>query len=446
MKKIISLIIAVVVVLTFFTLPANAQLNIPEYIRVGLFYNTTAKNTLAISGENVQVVCDGVEPIYANQLSVSINEQGFCVNDVLYQTSTLEFVADNEIINIDSKPYRGYVRLISNGLSFNVINVVKLEEYLYGVLPLEMATGWPIEALKAQAVCARTYAAKDVGRFKQYGFDVTDTTLSQVYGGMKVEKKDTTRAVDETKGLIATYEGQIAETYYFSTSNGTTLDVKDVWGSDKYPYLVPVDDSLQANVKPDLGAWKVEYTKNELTELFEKKGLNLGTILDVTADEYNQQGAVMKLTFRGTNGTKSYTKGKTRDILNLRSQTYVLTKLTSGGEEKELKVLTGKGNSVTKLNLNVISKEGMTTVSDKVNVISKDKIEIYENSQGDFTGIRLNGTGYGHGIGMSQNGAKAMALEGYTFEEIIKHYYTGVELTNVSAEVAEDETVETVGF
>ena len=442
MKKIISVILAIVVLVTMLVTVAKAQLNIPEYIRVGLFYNTTAKTVVAISGENVAVTCEGAEPVYGTDFSISITEQGFYVNYVLYQTNILEFKAENEIINIDSKPYRGYVRLISNGNSFNVINVVKLEEYLYGVLPLEMATGWPMEALKAQAVCARTYAAKDVGRFEQYGFDVTDTTLSQVYGGMKVEKEDTTRAVDETRGLIATYNGKIAETYYFATSSGTTLDVKDVWGSNNYPYLVPVDDSLQVNIMPDYGAWKVEYTKDELTELFEKKGAGIGVVLDVTVDEYNQQNAVMKLTFKGSEGTKSYTKGKTRDILNLKSQTYTLTKLTTGGEDKELNVLSVKGNSTIKLNMNVISKDGQAVVSNKLNVLSKDKIECFEKTEGDFTGIRLNGTGNGHGIGMSQNGAKAMAKEGYTFEEIIKHYYTGVELTNVAAEVTDDETME----
>lgn len=441
MKKFISMIISITMLMSMLVV-AKAQLNIPEYIRVGLFYNTTAKTAITLTGDNIMLNCEGVEPICGADFSIGITEQGFYVNDVLYQADKLEFVTDNEIINIDSKPYRGYVRLISNGTTFNVINVVKLEEYLYGVLPLEMATGWPVEALKAQAVCARTYAAKDVGRFEQYGFDVTDTTLSQVYGGMKVEKEDTTRAVDETRGLIATYNGKIAETYYFATSSGTTLDVKDVWGSENYPYLVPVDDSLQANIMPDSGAWKVEYTKNELTELFEKKGAGIGIVLDVTVDEYNQQGAVMKLTFKGADGTKSYTKGKTRDILNLKSQTYTLTKLTTGGEDKELTVLSGKGNSNIKLNMNVLSKDGQTVVSNKLNVLSKDKIECFEKTDGDFTGIRLNGTGNGHGIGMSQNGAKAMAKAGYTFDEIIKHYYTGVELTNVAAEVTEDEAME----
>lgn len=442
MKKITGIILAVLMIVMMIATPASAQLNIPQYIRVGLFYNTTAKTAITLSGENVGLQCEGVEPLYASAFSVSVSEGGFYVNDVLYQAETLEFVPDNGIITVDSKPYRGYIRLVSNGNSFSVINVVNLEEYLYGVLPLEMATGWPIEALKAQAVCARTYAAKDVGRFEQYGFDVTDNTLSQMYGGVNVEKEDTTRAVDETKGLIATYNGNIAETYYFATSSGTTLDVKDVWGSDKYPYLVPVDDSLQSEVIPDNGKWKVEYTKNELTELFESKGVDIGIVLDVSVDEYNQQGAVMKLTFSGADGSKTYTKGKTRDILNLRSQTYTLTKLTTGGESKILSVLTGKGNTSTTLNINVLSKEGQTAVADKVNVLSKDTVECYENKTGDFTGIRLEGTGYGHGIGMSQNGAKAMAKAGHTFDEIIKHYYTGVELTSVAAEETENEELE----
>lgn len=442
MKKITVIILTFAMLITMLCMPANAQLNIPEYIRVGLFYNTTAKTALVLSGENIEIKCEGTEPVFGSDFSVSISEQGFCVNDMLYQTNILEFISENEVINIDSKPYRGFVRLVLCEKGFNVINVVKLEEYLYGVLPLEMATGWPVEALKTQAICARTYAAKDVGRFEQYGFDVTDNTLSQVYGGMSVEKEDTTNAVNETKGLIVTYNGKIAETYYFATSSGTTLDVKDVWGSDKYPYLVSVDDSLQANVIKGNGPWEVEYTKEELTELFAKKGVEIGIVLDVTIDEYNQQGAVMQLTFRGADGTKTYTKGKTRDILNLKSQIYTLTKLTSGGKEKELKVLSAKGSETVKLNMNIVSKDGQSILADKVNVISKDKIECYENETGDFVGVRINGVGNGHGIGMSQNGAKALALAGYTCEEIIKHYYTGVELTNVFAEVTENEELE----
>ncbi len=446
MKKYICIILTALVLISMFNLTAVAQLNIPEYIRVGLFYNTTAKTALTISGENVTVNCDGAEPVTNATFSIGIGDNGLLVNDVLYQTNSIEFVPENNIISVDGKQYRGYIRLLLTDKGINVINVVKLEEYLYGVLPLEMSTGWPIEALKAQAVCARTYAAKDIGRFEQYGFDVTDTTLSQVYGGIGVEKPDCTMAVDETKGMIATYGGKIAETYYFATSNGTTLDVKDVWGGTNYPYLVPVDDSMQSNVIKDNGKWKVKFTKSELTELFKNKGLEIGDVLDVTADEYNNQGAVMKLTVVGADGRKSYTKGKTRDILALRSQTYTITKLTSGGQEKELSVLTSNGSTKTKLGFCVATSSGTQNISNKVNVLSNDKIEFYENTNGEFEGIEINGTGYGHGIGMSQNGAKALALSGYTFDNIIKHYYTGIELTNISVEETENETVETVGF
>ena len=446
MKKFICVILTALMLLSMLNVTAVAQLNIPEYIRVGLFYNSTAKTALTVSGENVSVNCEGVEPVISSTFSIGIGDYGFLINDTLYQTTTVEFIGENDVISVDGKPYRGYIRLLLTDKGINVINVVKLEEYLYGVLPLEMSTGWPVEALKAQAVCARTYAAKDIGRFEQYGFDVTDTTLSQVYGGIKVEKSDCTQAVDETRGMIATYNGKIAETYYFATSNGTTLDVKDVWGGTNYPYLVPVDDSLQSNVIKDNGKWSVKFTKSELTDIFKNKGVEIGEVIDVTADEYNEQGAVMKLTIKGADGSKTYTKGKTRDILALRSQTYSISKLTSGGTEKELSVLTADGKTKSRLGFSVTSANGIQTIANKVNVLSSDKIELYENTDGEFEGIEINGTGYGHGIGMSQNGAKALALDGYTFDNIIKHYYTGIELTNISLEETNDETVETVGL
>ena len=194
MKKFICVILTTVILISTLNITVGAQLNIPEYIRVGLFYNTTAKTALTLSGENVAVNCEGVEPVYNSSFTIGIGNYGILVNDILYQTNTVEFVSENNIISVDGKPYRGFIRLLLTDKGINVINVVKLEEYLYGVLPLEMSTGWPTEALKAQAVCARTYAAKDIGRFEEYGFDVTDTTLSQVYGGISVEKEDTTKA------------------------------------------------------------------------------------------------------------------------------------------------------------------------------------------------------------------------------------------------------------
>ena len=434
MKRLICLFIVVIMITFSISFSAMAQFDIPEYIRVGLFYNTTAKQALTISGENVCLKGDSFDSVTDNSYTIGIGESGFLINNVLYQVNNVEFFTENNIINVDGKPYRGYIRLLLTDKGINVINCVKLEEYLYGVVPLEMSTGWPVEALKAQAVCARTYAATQLGKFEKYGFDVTDNTLSQVYGGINAEKEDCTKAVDETRGMVATYNGNIAEVFYFATSNGTTLDVKDVWGSTTYPYLVPVDDSLQSSVIKDNGKWTVNYTKDELTDLFNKKGLDLGDIVDVNVDEYNKQGAVMKLTVKGTNESKSYTLGKTRDILSLRSQTYSINKITDKGSNIKLSVLTAAGLESSEIKMNVISADGINSVDKKVNVLSKDGTQVFESQDGEFTGIQITGYGYGHGIGMSQNGAKAFANAGYTYKQIIEHYFTGVEVKCVLQE------------
>ena len=435
MKKIIAMLVVISLIMSFVSVNTYAQINIPEYIRVGLFYGSTAKQNVSLSADNVVVYCEGVPYATVPAVNVTIAPDGFLVNDVLYQAKVLEFVPVSGIINVNSKPYRGYVKLILTAEGITVINIAKLEEYLRGVLPLEMATGWPIEALKAQALCARTYAVSDIGRFEQYGFDVTDTTLSQVYGGVNVEKADCTRAVEETAGMVVTYNGKLAETYYFSTSSGVTLDVKDVWTS-AIPYLVPVDDSLQSNVIKDNGAWKVTYSKQELEELLIKKGVDLGEINSVTVDEYNAQGAVMKLTFKGTKGSKTYTKGKTRDILSLRSQVYTINTLSKTPTSLvTMSIIDKEGVENVSSSLNVLSSQGLMPLGGVFSIMGNNEVvNTPENTPQIFDGIEINGTGYGHGIGMSQNGAKALARAGYTAYQIITHYYTGVQVTGVNQE------------
>lgn len=430
MSKLKKILACLCVLCSLVHIDVSADIIYPETVRVGLFYNNTALSAVNISSESLFLKGEGFEDIEGTSFNVGIGDGGFNINDTLYQLGKVEFHPNTGHIKVNSKPYRGYIRLLLTDKGINVINVVNTEEYLYGVVPLEMSTGWPIEALKAQALCARNYAISSIGRFEQYGFDLTDTTLSQVYGGVNVEKPDCTQAVEETRGMLVSYNGKLAETFYFSTSSGETLDVKDVWGSTNYPYLVSVDDSLQVNVKKDHGAWKATFTKSELTDIFNKKGLELGEIQDVTIDEYNEQNAVMKITFVGANGSKSYTKGSTRDVLSLRSQVYTMTKNTSGGESKEVTIKSSKGETKTKLAFNVASSKGVTAISDKVSVVTANGTSFIENVDGEFNGITLNGTGYGHGIGMSQNGAKALANAGYSFEQIIKHYFTGVEIYN----------------
>ena len=142
-------------------------------------------------------------------------------------------------LTVGDKGYRGDLRVAKAGAKLQLVNVVGLEAYLLGVVPGEMPKDWPLEALKAQAVAARTYAVAHLVKAK--GFDLYSDWRSQVYYGVASEGSGPTRAVTETKGEIVTYEGAPAQTFYFSSSGGRTISSLDVFGTD-IPYLQAVDD------------------------------------------------------------------------------------------------------------------------------------------------------------------------------------------------------------
>ena len=425
MKHVLKILIMCIILLCF-AIAAKAEIVVPDIVRIGLFYNSTALSEVTLSGTAELTCITSQEEMRNSEFVVSATETGFKIGEFEETLTQLDFYPTNGYISVNNKPYRGFIRLTNRNGKITVINVVKLEDYLYGVVPLEMSTGWPVEALKSQAICARTYSASSIGRFESYGFDMTDTTLSQVYGGVNVEKSDCTQAVDETRGMIVSFDGKIASTFYFATSHGQTLNVKDVWGSSGYPYLVSVDDSLQDNVIPDKGAWKVTYTRGELNNLLARKGLNIGEITDIKT-ELNEQGAVLKLILTGTEGEKVYQRESARNFFGLRSQVYTIEKHSSGNAS--MSVLSANGTETTPGNTAVISASGITNLSD-MKVLTANGIE-FKDSSNTFDSITINGLGYGHGIGMSQNGAKAMAKAGYTYEQIITHYFTGVEITQI---------------
>ena len=152
----------------------------------------------------------------------------------------LVFLAGSERLTLKGRAYRGELRVVVDKGRLRAINTLGLEAYLYGVVPSEMPHYWPAEALKAQAVAARSYA---LATRKNGDFDVYSDVRSQVYRGIPEEEIPTNRAIDETAGLVVTYQGQVAYTYFFSTSGGRTATVTDVWPTSRpMPYLVSVSD------------------------------------------------------------------------------------------------------------------------------------------------------------------------------------------------------------
>ncbi|NIP83477.1 MAG: SpoIID/LytB domain-containing protein, partial [Gemmatimonadetes bacterium] len=158
-------------------------------------------------------------------------------------------------VRIDDTTYRGaaLVRPAAEGVT--AVNLVELETYLLGVVPREIGGGRPpeeLEAVKAQAIAARTYAVRQLGRRDALGFDYYGSVLDQVYGGMDAEDETTTRAVRETRGEVVVHDGEPIEAYYHSTCGGRTAALEEVWGGEPRPYLRSVSDR-----RPD-GGWYCE--------------------------------------------------------------------------------------------------------------------------------------------------------------------------------------------
>jgi stage II sporulation protein D len=153
----------------------------------------------------------------------------------------LTFSAGSEPLSLGGRAYRGQFEVAAAAGKLQVVNAVGLAQYLYGVVPSEVPDDWPAEALKVQAVIARSYALANLQ--KGGGFDLFSDTRSQVYRGIAAEVDATTAAVDATAGQVVLYNGKVAQTYYFSTSGGRTAAIQDVWpGSAPVPYLVSVPD------------------------------------------------------------------------------------------------------------------------------------------------------------------------------------------------------------
>ncbi len=205
--------------------------------------------------------------------------------------------------------YRGSIQVDVTGGKLRAINFVGLEQYLYGVVPSEMPFTWQPEALKAQAVVARSYA---LAVRKTGVFDLYPDTRSQVYLGFDHEKPSTNAAVDATAGKVVLYNGQVAKTYFFSTSGGRTASSQDIWGT-AVPYLVSVPDPYDS-ISPYHDWGPIAFTGAKLGRVLHAPG----RLVDIQP-ELNSSGRVSSLTAVGTKGSVAVAAGDLRRRLGLRS-------------------------------------------------------------------------------------------------------------------------------
>lgn len=341
--------------------------------------------------------------------------------------------------------YGGFEYQRTTGGNINVINVVHIEDYVKCVIAAEMSNNWPLEALKAQTVCARTYAAQQ-SRHSSAGFDVCSTTDCQAYQGTSRCNEYSDAAADETRGVYIYYDGKlISNAVYYSCNGGASEDCKNVWGSD-IPYLKGKIDPYEASVSwrfPPYN-WSFNVTAKELTAILKAKNVDIGTVTNVYVSQFSEVGNVIELTFEGTKGTHTATKERCRTLLNgvlddvsIRSMRYNIlngdteTYYVNNAETSVVGVggsfVIGADGEVRRHNQG--ARDTYILTADGLELLKKEEAETSEQV---FT---FTGSGWGHNVGMSQWGAFAMAEQGFTYRDILNFYYTGITLSEETSEV-----------
>lgn len=339
--------------------------------------------------------------------------------------------AGNAVLKLGTRSYRGRIEIGCYGKnSVTAVNIINVEAYLYGVVPCEMQAGYEMEALKAQAVCARSYALMKTGYRADSNINrayyLEDTTSSQVYRGYTAETARTTKAVQETSGVAVYLGDKMVSTYYFSTSGGSTESIAEVWGM-KLDYLQTVPDLQET--EPEKAPWMVSLTAGQIAEKLAAFDLGVGTVQTVSAQVYTMSGRIYSMKIKGSRGSTNLQTGTIREVLGLYS---TKVKVVEKGDTPDRVVIQGAAASNTAEIHNCYTIQGdgaVTAASDDLNqyiVISADNLTNFPvHAPADSNMWYFYGLGYGHGVGMSQSGANGLAKEGYSYQEIISYYFHG---------------------
>lgn len=359
--------------------------------------------------------------------------------------------------------YGGFRYERIGGSDLTVVNIVDLETYIKGVVPYEMSSSWPLEALKVQAVCARSYAYINIhsGKHTSYHFDVCNTTDCQAYYGAGTNSSSyqaterTDQAVDETAGEYAWYDGQVIEAFYSSSHGGASESVYNVWGTslEQYPYLCGVEDPYEADMasKNSYSSWTVSYTSSELAQRLENYGYDASSGIESLTLTYSDLGNVIqvRVNYRG-GGSDTIRPSSMRSVFGISSIRFTVngqaassgsgTTSSSGGgltangstsldSQGTYTVISGSG-SLSQAGLDglyAISGSGSITPAEDAASGGGSGTDTPTGTQVTVSGssYSFQGSGNGHQLGLSQYGAWAMAERGFTYEEIIEFYYPG---------------------
>ena len=294
--------------------------------------------------------------------------------------------------------YRGKLEFRSGEGGLLVINRLSLEEYLYSVLPSEMPAYWPMEALKAQAVAARSYTIASLGRFEKRGYDVQGSVISAAYGGVSNENRATTEAVNATEGLVLLHNDRPLMAFYGANTGGYTEDSRSVWGESAGMKAVPdllIPERRTFLSLSALGSWLTSYPK----------------AYDATAPYYSRDAYRWQKWVPASEIARRV--AETRDVGPVHA---ILTRGRGiSGRVNDIEIIGSKGSirvrgDIIRWTLGGL-RSNLFTVRPKLGTDGLPQYFIFE------------GAGWGHGVGMDQSGAAGMAAAGFDFRQILLHYY-----------------------
>jgi stage II sporulation protein D len=377
-------------------------------LTVGILENQTSLEIGAQYGFRVHDCNDGDKIVFTrwnnSPLRFSVTARGFGFLTYGNLTSVEIRPFRSGFVTLNGSAYRGKMRVVEDGMGkITVINEIDVESYLYGVIKSEMLINSPYEALKSQAVVARTYAIVNANKFQeQLGFGLSNDVRSQVYKGVDDEHPLSIEVVDKTRGQILVYEDEPISTYYHAACGGATLDSRD-WYGKEVPYL----RSKKCGFCSDYPGykWELELSYQTVLNLLRKRGRRIKEMKKI-AFEKDEDGRVKRVEFFHTDGVFSVSGTTFRELIGaatLKSTFFSVVK-----EEQ---------------NLNAGAVDAEAAIRNILN-------QFMSSSAGEKK-LFLQGTGFGHGVGLCQWGAKGFARQGKSYEEILKYYYHGVAIKKI---------------
>ncbi|MEI6209531.1 MAG: SpoIID/LytB domain-containing protein [Desulfuromonadales bacterium] len=343
-----------------------------ETIRIAI---VKAASEVTVAGNGILVTGDSGEAVILSlPVSVKPFKDGLIAEGKLYRS--LIFSASSAVL-VNNKPYRGQAELSYSERGILVVNKLPLEDYLVGLINSEISSAWPIEAVKAQAVIARTYALNRKASRAKALYHLESTVIDQVYDGYLIEDSRARRAVSETEGEVLSYGGAVIQAFYHSVCGGKTESAENVWGAS-LAYLKGVDCQY-CLTSSSASAWVQKLPLIEIEERLRVSGHKISGLTDIKPGAQNSRGRLKQVVLVASKGSLALSGDQFRKAL-------------------------GYG------------------------VIKSTRFTI-KVSQGEAS---FSGIGNGHGVGLCQWGAKRRSLDGFGYGEILSYYYPGTELKKFS--------------